>query len=141
MILTEKQARTLLDEGFTCVLYNEKEVFKSTERGVAPLLACLKSKQSFDGFFAMDKVVGRAVAFLYVLLGVKKVHAVVMSEGAEKVFLQFHVAYTYEQKTPMIRNRSNTGFCPMEQAVWDIHEPQSARAKIEETLRRLKEQK
>ena len=134
MKITESQARDLLNNGFTCVLYGENEVLKSTERGVAPLIQWLESGQDFHGFSAADKVVGKAAAFLYVLLGVEKVYAVVLSESAEKVFRQFQIEYDYGQKTPMIRNRANTGFCPMEQAVWEIDEPQSARMRIEETL-------
>ena len=141
MSLTDAQARKLLDEGFTCVIYNETEAYNSVERGVAPLIQWLESGKDFVGFSAADKVVGRAAAFLYVLLGVKKLQAVVLSESAEKVLADFEIAYTYENKVSAIRNRTDTGFCPMEQAVWDITEPTVAHKKIKDTLQKLKEQK
>ena len=141
MILTKQQARALLNEGFTCVLYGENETYKSTERGVAPLIQWLQSGSNFHGFAAVDKVVGKAVAFLYVLLGVDKVYAVLISDSAEKVLKEYGIPYTYETKVSAIRNRTGDGFCPMEQAVLDITEPNAAYARIQETLRKLKEQK
>ncbi len=134
------QVRALLNDGYTCVLYRQDETLKSKARGVAPLVEWLQSGKNFYGFSAMDKVVGKAAAFLYVLLKVEKVHAVVLSDGAEGIFRRFKMAYSYEEKVPMIRNRTNTGFCPMEQAVLDVQDLQTAYARIYETLERLKEQ-
>ena len=141
MINAECTELHLLNGGFTCAIYRAEETYKSTERGVAPLLAWLKDGKDFRGFSAVDKVVGKAAAFLYVLLGVKKVYAFVISESAAEVFARFHVEYHYGEKVVAIRNRTNTGYCPMEQAVWDITDPQTAYARIQETLRKLKEQK
>ena len=59
----------------------------STERGVKPLLQWLDGENRVKGFSAVDKVVGRAAAFLYVLLEVKEVYAGVMSEGAAHYFI------------------------------------------------------
>ena len=141
MINAKLTERGLLDGGFTCAVYCGEEIFKSTERGVAPLRAWLKDGKDFRGFSAVDKVVGKAAAFLYVLLGVEKVYAFVISESAAEVFTRFHVEYHYGEKVVAIRNRTNTGYCPMEQAVLDITDPQTAYARIPETLRKLKEQK
>ena len=66
----------------TCVLCKEDIVCTSTERGVKPLLNWLDRGVDLHGFSAADKVVGKAAAFLYVLLGVKEVYAPVMSESA-----------------------------------------------------------
>lgn len=141
MINAECTELHLLNGGFTCAIYRAEETYKSTERGVAPLLAWLKDGKDFRGFSAVDKVVGKAAAFLYVLLGVEKVYAFVISESAAEVFTRFHVEYHYGEKVVAIRNRTNTDYCPMEQAVWDITDPQTAYARIQETLRKLKEQK
>lgn len=137
MSVTERAARALLDGGFTCAVYSESEIVKSTERGVAPLLAWLESGKNFRGFSAVDKVVGKAAAYLYVLLGVERVYALVISDGAAEVFARFGVSYTYEEKVSAIRNRTDTGFCPMEQAVWTITEPCAAYEGIKQTLKNL----
>ena len=141
MSTTKVQAQALLNDGFTCVIYREEERYTSTERGVAPLLKWLESDKDFNEFWAADKVVGKAAAFLYVLLGVSFVHANVISDSAAEVFTRFGVGYSYGEKVSAIRNRAGDGFCPMEQAVWDIDNPQIAHVKIQERLRELKEQK
>ena len=91
--------------------------------------------------FAADKVVGRAAAFLYVLLGVDEVYALVISESAEQVFQQFGIAYTYNEKVAAIRNRAGDGFCPMEQAVLHIEEPSKALSAIKRRLSELQEKR
>ena len=58
-------------EGLTCILQQGERVLTSTQRGVAPLVAWLDAGEA--GCIAADKVVGRAAAFLYVLLGVRAV--------------------------------------------------------------------
>lgn len=139
--MMEKKARAiaLLGEGYTCALVGEKRTLYSTKRGVAPLLSWLEAGENCEETFAADKVVGRAAAFLYVLLGVKEVYALVISEGAEEVFLRFKVAYSFEERVPAIRNRAGDGFCPMEQAVLSIDEPNRAYEEICRTIQVLKE--
>ena len=66
-----KKAIDILNSGqYTCVLCKDNEIHISTERGVKPLLEWLESGIALKGFSAADKVVGKAAAFLYVLLGV-----------------------------------------------------------------------
>lgn len=139
--MMEKKARAiaLLGEGYTCAFVGEERTLCSTKRGVAPLLSWLEAGENCEETFAADKVVGRAAAFLYVLLGVKEVYALVISEGAEEVFLRFKVAYSFEERVPAIRNRAGDGFCPMEQAVLSIDEPNRAYEEICRTIQVLKE--
>lgn len=78
----ERAMEQLAVGGWTAVLCRDGELFVSRERGVKPLLDWLDSGRDFRGFSAADKVVGKAAAFLYVLLGVREVRAPVMSGGA-----------------------------------------------------------
>ena len=139
MMNGKELALSLLQEGNTCALVGKGKTLCSTKRGVAPLLAWLENEENCQGMFATDKVVGRAAAFLYVLLGVKEVHALVISESAEEVFLRFGVPYSFKQKVPAIRNRAGDGFCPMEQAVLGIEEPTGAFLAIKKRLAELQE--
>ena len=133
------RALALLREGNTCALVGERETLVSNKRGVAPLLAWLDDKKNGEGLFAADKVVGRAAAFLYILLKVDGVHALVISESAEEVFLRFGMPYSFEEKVPAIRNRAGDGFCPMEQAVLGIENPTDALVAIRKRLKELQE--
>ncbi len=130
----------LLEDGYTCAMFKGEQMHKSKLRGVKPLLSWLDSGEDFHDFVAVDKVVGKAAAFLYVLLGVKEVYAFVVSEAAESVFKAHGIAVGYGEKVAAIRNRTNTGFCPMEQAVWEIEDAKTARLAILHTLEKLQKE-
>lgn len=134
-----EQAVALLKQGYTCAVIKEGKTLLSTQRGVAPLLEWLDSGKDCQGGFAADKVVGKAAAYLYVLLGVGKVYAKVISRAAEEVFQRFSVAYCYEESVDAIRNRTGDGFCPMEQAVWTINDPKKAYESIVQKRKELQE--
>ncbi len=133
----EKAKAYLESENCTCVLCKEDSLFHSRHRGVRPLLDFLDSGKDFTGFSAADKVVGKATAFLYCLLNVRAVHAVVLSDAAAEVFSSAGIPFFCETQVPAIRNRTNTGLCPMETATKDIDDPRVALAAIRETLKNL----
>ena len=118
-----ERAKARLTGDTTCALCKENRLYETQKRGVAPLLEWIEIGVDLQGFSAADKVVGKAAAFLYVIMGVKSVYANVISEPALKTLQRFHVQTEYAQIVPSIRNRTNTGFCPMETAVWEIDEP------------------
>ncbi|MCI8336416.1 MAG: DUF1893 domain-containing protein [Peptococcaceae bacterium] len=129
-----KAKEQLQAEDNTCVLYKEGRLYTSKARGVKPLLGVLAAEEDWQGASAADKVVGKAAAFLYVLLGVAEVYAGVVSEVALEVFQTYHIAVTYDVLVPAIRNRTDTGFCPMEEAVWHCQEPKEAVGLIQAKL-------
>ena len=132
------KAKEVLENGaFTCVLVNGDEVISFSERGVKPLLALLSQSKSLESFCSADKVVGKAAAFLYLLLGVKKLHALVISEHALALLRENGICVSYDTLVPMIRNRTDTGFCPMEQATMNCASPEEALSAIKETLKKL----
>lgn len=126
-------------ENCTCVLCKGGQYCTSTLRGVAPLVEFLESGESFRGFSTADRIVGRAAAFLYVLLGVREVYADVMSEGAAAIFEQYGISSFCEETAREIRNRAGTGICPMEEAVQQEHSPSPAFEKIKQKLVLLKD--
>lgn len=129
----------LTTNGYTCVLWRGEESTSSRERGVRPLLTLLDSGKSYAGFCAADKVVGRATAFLYCLLQVRAVHAGVLSDSAARILEANGIAYTWSTRVPGIRNRTDTGPCPMEQATQNITDPAEALIAIRTRLRELAE--
>lgn len=112
--------------GYTCVLCRDGECMTATARGVRPLVDWLDSGRDFQGFSAADKVVGRATAFLYVLLGVRAVHALVMSTPAREVLEENGIAASWETETAGIINRRGDGPCPFETAVLHVTAPEEA---------------
>lgn len=132
------RAKSELQKGnYTCVLCKDDKLYSSAERGVKPLLTFLQNETELKGFSAADKVVGKAAAFLYVLLGVQAVYAPVMSRPAVQVLTQYGISVFYDEQPDAIRNRRNTGFCPMETAVWEMDSPREALQAITQTMQKL----
>lgn len=132
-----KKARELLESGeYTVVMCRGSELYTSSERGVKPLVELVHNR-AMAGYSAADKIVGRAAAFLYVLLGVREVYAGVMSVGAEKLLRAHGIAPSSGSLAERIINRAGTGLCPMENAVKDIPDDRPDRA-LEEILRTIK---
>lgn len=128
-ILKEKQC--------TCVLCKNDMVYTCKQRGVKPLLDWMDSGLALKDFSAADKVVGKAAAFLYVLLGVKEIYADVISESAVAILKRYDVKVQYGELVEYIINRAGTGKCPMEDAVWDISVPDEAVAAVRTRLKDL----
>ncbi|MBQ4551090.1 MAG: APH(3') family aminoglycoside O-phosphotransferase [Oscillospiraceae bacterium] len=121
------RARALLTEGgYTCVLCRGEIFHTATQRGVRPLVDWLDSGLDVRFFSAADKVVGRATAFLYVLLGVSAVHALVMSTPAREVLEANGITALCDREVPGIINRRGDGPCPFEETVLGITDPGEA---------------
>lgn len=132
------KARQILEQGgHTCVLCHEDNIYTDDRRGVRPLLDFLARSQDWSSFCAADKVVGKAAAFLYQLMGIRALYAQVVSEPAAKVLEAAGISLSYALLVPAIRNRTDTGFCPMETAVWELDDPQEALAVLKITLQNM----
>ncbi len=130
-------SRILEEGGYTCVLTDGVTVRTSTQRGVRPLLELLDSGENFQSFHAADKVVGRAAAMIYCMLKIRGLHAGVISRGALEVLQLRGIAVTWDALVPGIRNRTDTGPCPMEQATAGIDDPPQALIAIRSKLKEL----
>lgn len=134
----EKAKNILSGSEYTCVICNDTDVHTSTLRGIAPLMKWLDSGMKLTSYSAADKVIGNGAAFLYVLLNVREVYAGVISKSAYKTLTQNNIPVQYDEMTEIIRNRSNTGQCPIEAAVSGITEPSEALSAIRNKLEDLK---
>ncbi len=135
-----QKARHFLDSGdYTCVVCMDDTLYTTTQRGVAPLLNWLDAGIDLTGFSAADRVVGRGAAFLYCLLGVKEVHARVMSRPAAEVLQTYGITASADTFVEGIINRSGTGPCPFEAAVMDIQEADKALIAIRSKRRQMQE--
>ena len=133
----EKAVELLKNENYTLVAVSDNEEITSTQRGVKPLLEILDSKKNLHEFSVADKVIGKAVAFLYVLLDVREIYTDVISKPALDVLKNHEINIEYKTLTEAIKNRSNTGFCPMETAVKNTADPETALFLIREKLKQI----
>ena len=133
----EKAKQLLLTGEYTCVLVGENNILTSVHRGVRPLVEWLKSGTHVRGYSAADKVVGRATAYLYVLLGVRELYATVISRPALEVLTAHAIPVEYCQCVDNIINRTGDGICPFEEAVMDISDPDAAYTAIISKMRSM----
>ena len=132
-----KAKKILLDTAATCVLCKGSSRVDSQLRGVTPLVDLLDTGMDFSGYSAADKVVGKATAFLYCLLGVKAVYTPVISEAALAVLQENGIDAQYDTCVPAIFNHRKNGPCPMESATKTITNPEEALVAIRQTLEKL----
>lgn len=132
------QATTILNNGhFTCVLRRGEEVITDTRRGIRPLMELLDSGRDLRRFSAADKVVGKAAAMIYCLLQISALHAGVLSRPALQILQRHGIRVTWDTLVDAIRNRTGTGFCPMESAVMELDDPSMAPDAIRRALAAL----
>ena len=122
----QKAITLLRADGHTCAWYKDGQFGTTALRGVRPLVLWLRDGSVPPGACAADKVIGKATAFLYVLLGVQAVYGDVVSESALQVLRSYGIAVQWGQTVPNIINRQGDGICPFEAAVRDCTTPQQA---------------
>ncbi len=132
------KAKTRLEENdCTFVLYKPDKFIVSSEHGIKPLLNLLDSDEDVRDAYAADKIVGKAAAFLHILLQTKEIYAEVMSKTALEIFSSANIPAYYGKLTDYVVNRTGTGKCPMELAVENCSDPQSAYIALKEKVREL----
>lgn len=136
--MTDFQLAISLLTKYNCALVKGDRVIKSSKSGIAPILELLESREDFQGFYAADRIVGKAAALLYVKLKVKKLYAQTLSEGGLAVLTDYGIGVTYKTMTDKIVNRQGDGICPMEAAVEHIFEPDLAYFELLKTVSLLK---
>lgn len=95
--------RFLFNKMKSLIVYqNEDIIYEHEGKWLHPLLAFelfLKEHPEYDPstLKVHDKIVGKASAMLTARLGIKHVHAVLLSSLAKPIFEQNNIAYTYDE--------------------------------------------
>lgn len=127
--------KKLHSEKLCCVVRKSDQFFTSTEFGIKPLMVFLRQDKDFFKHAAIaDKIIGKAAALLMILGGAEQVYGEIMSESAIKILDENHIPYEFGTTVPYIKNRTDTGMCPMEETVKEISSPQEAFDALEKTI-------
>lgn len=133
-----EQAKEILNAGnYTCVLCKKGDIHTSRARGVKPIVQWYESEQDYHGYSAADKVVGKATAFLYALLGVKAIYAHVISKSALDVLKKHNIHIEYGSLVEHIMNRKGDGICPFESTVLTVDTPDEAYRAIHNKMKEM----
>ena len=114
------KAKSLLYGDKCIVLVKNDTALTSDSRGISTMLNFILQGENLQGFCIADKIVGKAVALLFVKSQIKCVYAKVISESAIEILKKAQIFVEYERVVEYIINRDKTGLCPMEQAVMNI---------------------
>ena len=125
------------EKDLTLVLVLNESIYKSSEKGIKPLLQLLNSGKNYLNYSAADKIIGKAAAMLYKLLNINDIYGEVMSISAINFLEQNNINFKYKIKTKEIINRKGTGICPMEETVLIIENPTEAKKLLEDKLKEL----
>ena len=125
----------LHNEKLCCVVLKDDEYFTSMEFGIKPLMIFLRQDKSFfKNAVIADKIIGKAAALLMILGGAEQVYGEIMSDSAIAVLKEHHIPFDYGTTVSYIKNRTDTGICPMEETVLNISSPSEAFDAIEKTI-------
>lgn len=133
-----EKAKALLVGETRCAILKGDKTFLSEKRGIAPLMELYDSGEDYSGCVAADRLVGKAAAFIYVMLGAKEIYARVLSKAAVVVLNEHGIKYSYDIMADFIHNRQGDGICPMEKTVAEINDPSAAIAALKNTLAALR---
>lgn len=106
----------LKKNNFTLVVVKEgKVIFSSYDKGINPLYTVLREqKEDLKGASIADRVTGKAAAMLCSYAEIKELKTELISVNAINVLKEANIKYDYVQITPYIKNRDQTGMCPVE---------------------------
>ena len=89
-----------------------KEYYQDRIKDIKDILK--ENEDALKGATIADKVIGKVAGSILAVAGVKEIYAEVISEFAIPVLERNNIKYEYQKKVDYIRNKDNTGMCPME---------------------------
>ena len=116
-----------------------KLVFSSSKRGVRPHLDAIEEVglEELKGSVMVDKIIGRAAALLILYVEAAESYALVISEAAKQLFDESGIHYSYRIETESIKTENGVIYCPFEQIVQSIDEPEKAYHAIKSKIKVL----
>ena len=116
-------AKSMIHSGEAeCVIVrNGKIAAFEKGRGISPLLKLYDEKSELmQGSIVVDKVIGRAAAFIVIKGGASEVYGKIMSEDAKILLEKHNIVVSYNLLVPYILNNQRNGLCPLEDSVKNI---------------------
>lgn len=137
MELIEKAKKILIENDAKAVLVSKEKEIISYKNGVIFLYEEVKNNKNYKDYVLADKLIGKAAAYLIVLLNIKVVFTFLISNSAKEIFDKYHIKYSFYKDTDKILNNSETDLCPMEKATNNDDSPILAYLHIETKLKEL----
>lgn len=121
-----------------CVVKEGHVIFESLSSGISGFMKAVEDLgDSFEGASVGDRVVGRAIAFLCVHVGVRSVYAVTLSERGKSVLEEYGVYPEWDNLVDSIMDVNGRKMCPFEELASEISDPDEAYMKLKSLQRSL----
>ena len=127
--LLEKSGNSLM------IYKNGELLFESDLGGIRPHLKAINEHgDALEGTLMVDKILGRAAAFLVIYSKAAEAITVILSTPGRQVLEANNIKFSYLEEVPHIKMENGVIFCPFESMVQGIHDPKVAYAAIVEKM-------
>lgn len=122
------------------MIYKEGElIFESSLKGIRPHLKAINEHGAeLEGTLMVDKILGRAAAFLMIYSKAGEVVTGVLSSPGREVLDKYGLKYSYREEVPHIKMENGVIYCPFERMVQGIKDPVEAYEAIVEKMNSFK---
>lgn len=99
MLMTdlEKAKEIFYSEDYSFVLVKNEDIISSSQKGIMQIVELIESGKDFTDYSMCDRITGRAVAFLYVIMGLKAVHSVKMTKLATNILDRAEIKFSADE--------------------------------------------
>lgn len=122
------------------MIYKEGElIFESDLKGIRPHLKAINELGSeLEGTLMVDKILGRAAAFLVIYSKASEAITAVLSTPGKQVLDKYGLKYSYREEVSHIKMENGVIYCPFERMVQGIDDPVEAYGAIVEKMNSFK---
>lgn len=137
----QKARRMIIDDKAECVVIQNNEISAVERgRGVSPLLNIYdNNKKVLNNATVVDKVIGRAAAFIVISGKASAVYGKIMSEDAKELLEKHGIKCSWDLLVPRILNRKRDGLCPLEDSVKESVDPSDALSRMRKRIAELRQ--
>jgi hypothetical protein len=132
--------QVLEETGNSLMIYKEgKLIFESNLGGIRPHLKAIDEQgKELEGTLMVDKILGRAAAFLVIYSKAAEAITSVVSSPGKAVLEKYGVKFSYREEVPHIKMKNGVIYCPFESMVQGIEDPVEAYHAIVEKMESFK---
>ena len=136
-----KYLEILEKTGNSLMIYKKGELFYESDlKGIRPHLKAINELGSeLEGTLMVDKILGRAAAFLVIYSKAGEAISAVLSTPGKQVLDKYGLKYSYREEVPHIKLENGVIYCPFERMVQGIDDPDEAYRAIVEKMKSFKD--
>lgn len=139
----EEAKQMIRQNSAECVVVKDNKIVAVERgRGVSPLLNLYDNrKELMKDAVIVDKVIGRAAAFIVIKGGASQVFGKITSEDAVSLLAKHKIPVTHDLLVHRILNQKRNGLCPLEDSVKTAEDADTALKSMRKRILELRRKK